>query len=96
MAVDATLMTFWTYGLATVPNTAAWSFQAALVMAFCNAFSIAVGYYAIQKRGVGPAIPVELPAMFTGFGVPELLATLSFGHLLGAGMILGLGSAGAL
>jgi photosystem I subunit X len=30
-----------------------------------------------------------------GFGIPELLATTSFGHILGAGMILGLRSTGA-
>jgi photosystem I subunit 10 len=34
--------------------------------------------------------------MFTGFGVPELLATLSLGHIIGAGVILGLANAGAL
>ena len=30
------------------------------------------------------------------FGIPELLATMSFGHILGAGFILGLSNAGAL
>jgi photosystem I subunit X len=68
----------------------------ALIMITCNLFAIAVGYYAIKNRGVGPQLPVELPAMFTGFGVPELLATTSFGHLLGTGMILGLSNAGLL
>lgn len=77
-------------------TTAAWSPRVALVMITCNLFAIAIGYYAIQKRGVGPALPVELPAMFTGFGLPELLATMSFGHVLGAGFILGLSNAGLL
>jgi photosystem I subunit 10 len=49
-----------------------------------------------KNRGVGPNLPVELPAMFTGFGLAELLATASFGHILGAGMILGLSNAGLL
>jgi photosystem I subunit 10 len=61
-----------------------------------NLFAIAIGYYAIQKRGVGPKLPMEMPAMFTGFGIPELLATASFGHLLGTGFILGLSNAGLL
>lgn len=82
--------------LAAVPNTPEWSWKVAIVMISCNLFAIAIGYYAIQKRGTGPSLPVEMPAMFTGFGVPELLATASFGHLLGAGMILGLGNAGLL
>jgi photosystem I subunit 10 len=67
-----------------------------LVMTLCNLFAIAIGRYAIQKRGVGPNLPVELPALFTGFGVPELLATMSFGHVIGAGVILGLRNAGVL
>lgn len=82
--------------LAAVPQTTSWSLSVGIVMVFCNLFAIAIGYYAIQKRGVGPALPVEMPAMFTGFGLPELLATMSFGHLLGAGMILGLSNAGIL
>jgi photosystem I subunit 10 len=65
-------------------------------MILCNLFAIAIGYYAIQRRGVGPALPVQLPAMFTGFGLPELLATTSFGHVLGTGVILGLSNAGVL
>ncbi|MBD2459791.1 photosystem I reaction center subunit PsaK [Oscillatoria sp. FACHB-1407] len=79
-----------------VASTATWSPKVAFIMIACNLFAIAIGYYAIQKRGVGPALPVELPAMFTGFGLPELLATASFGHLLGAGFILGLANAGVI
>jgi photosystem I subunit 10 len=82
--------------IATVPHTPSWSPSVALVMIASNLFAIAIGYYAIQKRGVGPDLPMEMPAMFTGFGVPELLATASFGHLLGAGFILGLSNAGLL
>ncbi|WAL60443.1 photosystem I reaction center subunit PsaK [Thermocoleostomius sinensis] len=82
--------------LATVARTVPWSPSVGLIMITCNLFAIAIGYYAIQKRGVGPKLPVEMPAMFTGFGVPELLATASFGHLLGTGVILGLSNAGVL
>lgn len=82
--------------LLAVATTAQWSPSVALVMIACNLFAIAIGYYAIQQRGVGPALPVEMPAMFTGFGIPELLATMSLGHVLGAGMILGLSNAGLL
>jgi photosystem I subunit 10 len=81
---------------ATTPHTPTWSPRVAIVMIACNLFAIAIGYYAIQKRGQGPRLPVELPAIFTGFGIPELLATMSFGHLLGAGLILGLSNAGLL
>jgi len=82
--------------LGLVANTSPWSLNTAIVMIAANLFAIAIGYYAIQKRGVGPGLPVEMPAMFTGFGVPELLATMSFGHIIGAGLILGLSNAGIL
>lgn len=78
------------------PTTPQWSFQVALIMITCNLFAIAIGRYAIQQSGVGPALPVSLPGLFDGFGLPELLATASLGHILGAGMVLGLGSAGIL
>jgi len=80
----------------TVPTTPAWSWQTAIIMIACNLFVIAIGRYAIQKPGAGPALPFSLPGLFEGFGVPELLATASLGHILGAGMIIGLGSAGVL
>ncbi|MGF1538740.1 MAG: photosystem I reaction center subunit PsaK [Elainellaceae cyanobacterium] len=89
-------MLTWIAIASTAPQTVNWSFTVALIMILCNLFAIAIGYYAIQNRGRGPALPVELPAMFTGFGVPELLATMSFGHILGAGVILGLANAGVL
>lgn len=80
----------------TVPVTVAWSPKVALVMIACNLFVLTIGRYAIQQPGAGPALPASLPMLFEGFGVPELLATASFGHILGAGMILGMANAGLL
>ncbi|WP_019500794.1 photosystem I reaction center subunit PsaK [Pseudanabaena sp. PCC 6802] len=82
--------------LASVPATPTWSVSVGLVMIVCNLVAVSIGRYAIQQKGVGPALPAEMPGMFQGFGVPELLATASFGHILGAGMILGLSQAGLL
>lgn len=81
---------------ANVPQTPEWSFSVGLVMIICNFVAIAIGRPAIQNRGVGPELPVALPALFTGFGWPELLGTMCLGHVLGAGVILGLGNAGIL
>ncbi len=78
------------------PVTVPWSANVAIVMIACNLVSVALGYFVIRNRGYGPALPIELPAIFTGFGWPELLATMSFGHLLGAGFILGMANAGLL
>jgi len=82
---------------AHIPQTSAWSWNVSLVMIFCNLFAIAIGRFAIQHAGeANMPLPGQLPALWKRFGVPELLATLSFGHLLGAGMILGLSNAGVL
>jgi len=80
----------------SAPNTIAWGPSVAIVMIVCNIFSIAIGRFAIKNYGGGPELPFPKPAILEGFGVPELLATASFGHLLGAGAILGLANAGVL
>lgn len=60
-------------------------------MSTCNIIAIAIGRYAIQVRGLGPSIPVSF---LDGFGLAELLATTSLGHVIGAGVIIGLNSIG--
>ncbi len=79
---------------ATVPHTPAWSPSVGLVMILANLFAIAIGYKAIQNPGKGPGLSSS--GLFAKFGVAELLATASFGHLLGTGIILGLANAGVL
>jgi photosystem I subunit 10 len=82
----------------TVPATAEWTPTVGLVMILCNLLAFAIGRYAIQNPGKGPDLPAAnaKPAILRGFGIPELLATASFGHILGAGVILGLSNAGVL
>ena len=84
------------FALQSTPSTIDWNPSVALVMIMCNLFAIAIGRYAIQQSGKGPDLPVPKPEVWTNFGVPELLATTSLGHILGAGMILGLSNAGVL
>ena len=79
-----------------IPHTIEWNMSVAIVMSFCNIFAIVVGRFAIKNAGIGPDIPVGKPQIFQNFGLPELLATGSLGHILGAGMILGLSNAGVL
>ncbi len=82
--------------LAAVPATPTWSVGVGLIMITANVFALVVARYGIKVKGVGPSLPVELPGLFSGFGVPELLGVTSFGHVLGAGLILGLAQAGLL
>jgi len=81
--------------LATALSTE-WTPNIGLVMILCNLFVISIGRFVIQNPGQSPALPVQLPGLFEGFGWAELLGTMSLGHVLGAGMILGLASAGVL
>ena len=75
--------------LSLLPSPAEWSTQKSLIMIACNLITILIGRYGIKVRGLGPSIPIS---GITGFGLSELLATTSLGHLLGAGTILGLKS----
>ena len=74
-------------------NSSMWSAQVSLVMVICNLISIGIGRYAIRVRSIGPSIPI---LGTEGFGLPELIATTSFGHLIGAGAIIGLKSIGVI
>ncbi len=78
------------------PVTISWNFSVCIIMIFANLFAIVVGYFAIQNTGAGPSLPFPQLASQKQFGLPELLATTSFGHILGAGIILGLSNAGIL
>lgn len=98
--------------LATVPNTPIWSPGVALVMisanigaillwksvvALINSWLGAIGYEA--RTGVTVPSGSEIFTFnLPGFSLslPELIAAASFGHLIGAGIILGLARFGAL
>nr|QCI09131.1 photosystem I reaction center subunit X [Inkyuleea mariana] len=79
--------------LTVVPHTSIWSAQIAFIMIICNLICIGIGRYAIQVRGLGPSIPI---LGLEGLGLPELLATTSLGHVIGAGTIIGLSSIGII
>ncbi|PMB20588.1 photosystem I reaction center subunit PsaK, partial [Fischerella thermalis CCMEE 5319] len=50
------------------------------------------GKFTIKYPNAEPALPSN--QFFGGFGAPALLATTAFGHILGAGVILGLHNLG--
>ncbi len=78
----------------SVPTTLEWSPKVAVVMIVCNILAIAFGKATIKKPSEGPAMPSS--NLFGGFGLGAVLGTMSFGHILGAGAILGLAATGAL
>lgn len=80
--------------LAAVPHTPAWSPKIAAVMIICNIIAIAFGKLTIKNQDADPQLPS--PGLFGGMGLPALLGVTSFGHVLGAGAILGLSNLGVL
>jgi photosystem I subunit X len=80
--------------LAVAPRTVEWSPTIAVIMIVCNILAIAFGKLTIQNPSTGPAMPSS--SMFGGFGVGAVLGTTCFGHILGAGAILGLSYIGAI
>jgi len=87
-------LTLLTIAQSTVPPTPSWTPTIGIVMVLCNLLAIAIGRFGIQNPGGGPDLPVSKPALFRNFNLPELLATMSFGHIIGTGVILGLKNAG--
>ena len=80
--------------LAVVPTTLQWTPAVGVIMIVCNILAIAFGKYTIKYPSTEPAMPSS--NFFGGFGLPAVLATTSFGHILGAGVILGLHNLGRI
>ena len=77
-----------------VPTTLEWNINVAITMIICNIVAIAFGKFTMKQQNAEPQLPMS--PFFGGMGLPALLATTSFGHVLGAGVILGLARLGAL
>lgn len=77
--------------------TQAWTPGVALVMTFFNIIGLLIAKIGVQKPGVGPSVPFPIPGI-TGknYSLAQFLAGISFGHILGAGAILGLNNAGLM
>lgn len=79
----------------TVPDTPSWNWTISLVMTICIILGIIFARIAAQNRNKGSSM--SSPAsMGKSFGLPDLLAGLSFGHILGVGTVLGLTNTGLL
>lgn len=65
-----------------------WSPAIGLIIIFANIIAITFGKFTIKYPSAEPALPSA--NFFGGFGLPGLLATTAFGHILGVGIVLGL------
>lgn len=80
--------------LAAATTPLEWSPTVGIIMIIANIIAIAFGKSTIQYPSAEPALPS--PNFFGGFGLPALLATTAFGHILGVGIILGLHNLGRI
>ncbi len=80
--------------LTAAPRVADWSPTIAILMILSNVAAIALAKFTVNPKNTGP----ELPSgnLFGGFGVGGLLGITAFGHVLGAGVILGLTNMGVI
>lgn len=86
--------------ISAIPHTEPWGFNTALVMTICNSVAIAIGRFSFAQRQprqvTKPSSGKDKPDLIENFSLPELLASLSFGHLLGVGFVLGLTNLGII
>lgn len=75
------------------PTTFDWSPKVGVLMVLCNILAIFIGSK-IFKAGEGTQLPN--PKYFGGLGLEALIATTSLGHVIGFGVILGIGASGLL
>jgi photosystem I subunit 10 len=82
------------HALAAIPTTVTWYPKVGIVMIIANVLAVLLGKLVIKNPVAQPPLP--MPIMFGGMGWSELLATMSLGHILGLGAILGLANMGYL
>ncbi|NDJ19510.1 photosystem I reaction center subunit PsaK [Myxacorys almedinensis A] len=80
--------------LTVTPRAFEWTPTVGIIMILCNVVAIAFAKYTMKNPSAEPQIPAG--NLFGGFGLPAILASTSFGHVLGAGVILGLSNIGVL
>ncbi|NJR40374.1 MAG: photosystem I reaction center subunit PsaK [Leptolyngbyaceae cyanobacterium CSU_1_4] len=80
--------------LALLPRTLEWSPTIGIIMLFCNIVAIAIGRFTIQQPNVGPPMPSA--GVFGGLSLAAVIGSASLGHVLGAGVILGLSNLGVI
>ncbi|MEH2108916.1 photosystem I reaction center subunit PsaK [Nostoc sp.] len=80
--------------LAAATTPLQWSPTVGLIMIIANIIAITFGKSTIKYPNAEPGLPSA--NLFGGFGLPALLATAAFGHILGVGTILGLHNLGRI
>ncbi len=77
-----------------MPRGTDWNLNVAIIMVLCNIVAIALAKYTVNPKNTGAELPSS--NLFGGFGLGGVLGITSFGHILGAGVILGLSNMGVI
>ncbi|MBW4465358.1 MAG: photosystem I reaction center subunit PsaK [Pegethrix bostrychoides GSE-TBD4-15B] len=80
--------------LAVAARMSDWSPNVGLIMVACNVLAIVLARATVKLPNVGPQIPVLSDV--AGLSLPALLGATSFGHIIAAGVILGLTNMGTI
>lgn len=80
--------------LAVAARMPDWSPTIALIMVACNVLAIIFARATVKMPNVGPKIPIFSDV--AGLSLPALLGATSFGHIVAAGVILGLSNMGTI
>ena len=85
--------------IAAIPHIEPWGLNTALVTIVSNLAAVAIGRFArlrqITNTEGSSAAPVGTN-IAGNFNLSELVASMSFGHILGVGLVLGLIHVGAI
>jgi photosystem I subunit X len=81
---------------AAIPHTEPWGFNTAMVTIACNSIVVAIGSFMLANPGSNLSSPVGKSDLVRNFNLAKLIAMMSFGHILGVGMVLGLTNIGAI
>lgn len=91
------MLTMLMAAVANAPTTIEWNPTIAVVMGVFNLLGIILARNVVEVKGVGPASPLPIPGLSgKDFSLAQLIAGMSFGHILGTGAILGLSNSGLL
>jgi photosystem I subunit 10 len=80
--------------LAVAARSSDWGLTVGILMLLSIIVAIAIAKNNIDQPNVG-AVPPS-PELFGGFSIGAIIGTMCFGHILGAGVILGLSNMGVL
>ncbi|QXE24391.1 photosystem I reaction center subunit PsaK 2 [Richelia sinica FACHB-800] len=81
----------------TVPNTGTtWNWAGTPVIIGSCLLTLVLAGWSIRYPHVGPKMPLPFPQLFNHPSVATFLASMSFGHIIGVGAVLGLTNIGVL